>query len=257
MLESKRRAAIFLLLAFLLAVAASVLVFDKVKDLNSELGGMTTIYKASESIQARTPIRENQITTEEIPNRFFKDDWHITDKNEILDKVPIVPLSPDEIITTNILRDYSVAMDETKRLIVMYPTEKVQFDQVVEAMDRVDIIVSIKGDNGKPITETFMKDVLVSYAQMEKGDFLGVGLEVSMEDAPKLIHMQNYADKIRILKASGGDMNTATKSDATKEQATKVEENAKDSQETSAKTESSEAKKSEKATTTKTEKETN
>ena len=35
-----------------------------------------------------------------------------------------------------------------------------------------------------------------------------MALEVSMEDAPKLIHIQNYADKVRILKANVGKDDT-------------------------------------------------
>ena len=86
----------------------------------------------------------------------------------------------------------------------MYPSEKVQFDQVVAQMDRVDIIVSTE-ENGKQKTEVFMRDVLVAHAQgKDEKDFAGVALEVSMEDAPKLIHIQNYADKVRILKANVG-----------------------------------------------------
>ncbi|MBM4763241.1 SAF domain-containing protein [Bacillus sp. B15-48] len=211
MLESKRRAAIFLLLAFLLALAAGYLVFEKVKQLNSELGGMTKIYIANDSIQARTPIKENQITTEEIPNKFIKPNWHIVDKEDILNKVSIIPINDGEIIPETILKDFSIATDETKRLIAMYPSETVQFDQEVEPLDRVDIVVSTE-NSGQRKTEIFMRDVLVYFASKEDGNFLGAALEVGIDDAPRLIHMQHYADKIRILKASSGMSDTLTPS---------------------------------------------
>ena len=164
MLESKRRAAIFLLLAFMLALAAGYLVFNKVKDLNKELGGITKVYVAIEDIPARTPIKANQLTTNEIPNKYLKDGWNVVvDKDDIVGKVPVVTIEAKEIITTNIIRDSSIATDENTRLIAMYPTEKVQFDQELEALDRVDIVVSTE-NNGKPKTEYFMKDVLVYYA---------------------------------------------------------------------------------------------
>lgn len=206
MLESKRRAAIFLLLAFLLALTAGYLVFDKVKQLNAELGGMTEVYVATEDIPARSPIKESQLTTEEIPVKFLNENWHVAvDKDSILNKVPVVTIAKGEIITTNIIRESSIATDENKRLISMFPTETVQFDQEVEALDRVDIVVSTEND-GKPKTEFFMKDVLVYWAQKdgEANGIVGAALEVNVEDAPKLIHMQHYADKIRILKASAG-----------------------------------------------------
>src|SRR4051794_33280311 len=110
MLESKRRAAIFLILAFLLALAAGFLVLDKVKDLNADLGGMTKIYVAKGDIPVRTLIQESQITTVEIPNKFYSKKSHIKDKNDILNMVPVVPLSEGEIVTHNMLKPFSNLM---------------------------------------------------------------------------------------------------------------------------------------------------
>jgi Flp pilus assembly protein CpaB len=204
MLESKRRATIFLLLAFLLASVAGYLVYEKVKSLNSELGGMTKIYVANSDIPARTLIKESHLTTMEIPNKFFIKDSHIKDKKMFVNTVAVVPVTKGHIITENILKPYADTRDANNRLVAMYPSDKVQFDQVVAQMDRVDIIVSTE-DGGKQKTEVFMRDVLVAHAQgKDEKDFAGVALEVSMEDAPRLIHIQNYADKVRILKANVG-----------------------------------------------------
>ncbi|QVY62004.1 SAF domain-containing protein [Cytobacillus gottheilii] len=202
MLESKRRAAIFLLLAFLLAAGAGYLVLDKVRDLNAELGGMTKIYIANGNIPVRTLIEGSQIRTMDIPNKFLND-AHITDKDEIINNVSVVPLAEGEIITNNMLKPFTELRDENNRLVAMYPSEKVQFDQVVETLDRVDIVVSTD-NNGEQKTEVFMRDVPVAFAQGTEEDFAGVALEVSIEDAPRLIHMQNYADKVRVLKANVG-----------------------------------------------------
>lgn len=79
MLESKKRAGIFLILSFLLASVAGNLVLQKVRDLNAELGGMTKIYVAKGDIPARTLIKESQITTMEIPNKFVNK-AHVTKK---------------------------------------------------------------------------------------------------------------------------------------------------------------------------------
>ncbi|MBD8071129.1 Flp pilus assembly protein CpaB [Bacillus sp. PS06] len=205
MLESKRRAAIFLLIAFVLAAAAGYLVLQKVKDLNAELGGMTRIYIANADIPARTLIQESQITTMEIPNKFVNS-AHVLDKEELLNQVVVVPLADEEIITKNMIKPYSNLRNENNRLVAMYPSEKVQFDQVIEALDRVDIIVSIEDEESslRYKTEIFMRDVPVAFAQGTNENFSGVALEVSIEDAEKLIHMQNYADQIRVLKANVG-----------------------------------------------------
>ncbi len=206
MLESKKRAAIFLLLAFLLALFAGYLVLEKVKSLNAELGGMTKIYVAKGDVPVRTLIQENQITTMEIPNKFVNE-ANITKKDEILNMVPVVPLSKGEIITKNMLKPFSNLRKENNRLVSMSPSEKVQFDQVIEALDRVDIIVSTE-ENGLPKTELFMRDVPVAFAKGKEDDFAGVALEVSIEDATKLIHVENYADKVRVLKANVGKDDT-------------------------------------------------
>ncbi|WP_139187851.1 SAF domain-containing protein [Bacillus tuaregi] len=203
MLESKRRAAIFFILAFLLALAAGFLVFQKVKDLNAELGGMTKIYVAKGDIPVRALIQENQVMTIEIPNKFVNK-AHITNKNELINNVSVVPLAAGEIITKNMVKPFSNLRNENNRLVALYPSEKVQYDQVVTELDRVDIIVSTEV-NGQPQTEIFMRDVPVAFSDGDKPeDFTGAALEVSLEAAAQLIHVQNYADKVRILKANVG-----------------------------------------------------
>ena len=78
MLEAKRRATIFFILAFILAAATGYMVLQKVEDLNSELGAMTKVYIAKGDIRSRTVIQENQVTVMEIPNKFVIEDSRIT-----------------------------------------------------------------------------------------------------------------------------------------------------------------------------------
>ncbi|MBD7984765.1 flp pilus assembly protein CpaB [Sporosarcina sp. Sa2YVA2] len=202
MLEAKRRAAIFLVLAFILAAVTGYLVLEKVKELNAELGGMTSIYIAKGSIPSRSPIELSQVTKMDIPNKFLTDS-HIVSEKDFEHQVSIVPLNPGDIITKNMIKPISNLQDANNRLVTMYRTDKVQFDQVLTALDRVDIIVSTS-NNGKKKTEVFMTDVLVAFAQGTNDNFSGVAVEVTSEDAPNLIHMQHYADHIRILKANVG-----------------------------------------------------
>ena len=202
MIEAKRRSAIFLLLAFVLAAATGYLVLEKVKDLNAELGGMTAIYIADGNIPSRTLITSAQVTKMDIPNKFVTES-HILSETDLVDQVSIVPLNSGDIVTKNMIKPVSNLQNENNRLVTMYRTDKIQFDQVLAALDRVDIIVSTSSD-GKRETELFMKDVLVAFAQGSDENFAGVAIEITAEDAPKLIHMQNYADHIRILKANVG-----------------------------------------------------
>jgi len=230
MLESKRRATIFLLLAFILATIAGYLVYDKVRTLNAELGGMTKIYVAAGSIPPRTLITEGQIKTMEIPNRYVLDSY-ITDKKKLVNMVTVVPLEEDDIITDNMLKPATELREANHRLVAMYRSDKVQFDQVVTTNDRVDIIIS-KEENGEKKTELFMKDVTVAWAQGKGKDFVGVALEVPLDDAPKLIDMQNYAEYIRVLKANVGKEETKIESQplATEQQPTQEQEEQADQQ---------------------------
>ncbi|RCW65847.1 Flp pilus assembly protein CpaB [Saliterribacillus persicus] len=202
MIESKKRALIFFLLAFILALVVGFLVFEKVKELNAELGGMTEVYVASGEIPSRAIIQENQLTVMELPNKFVTAS-HITNKSDLENRVSVVPLSSGDIITKNMIKPVSNLQDVNNRLVSIYRTETIQFDQVVEALDRVDIIVSNEID-GEKETKLFMQDVPVVYAQGTSDNFSGIAVEVSVEEAKNLIHAQNYSEHIRILKANVG-----------------------------------------------------
>lgn len=203
MLESKRRAIIFISLSLLLALLAGVIFLQKVKALNNQLGDTTPVYVASAEIPSRALIKPDQVKAIEIPNKYVTDS-HITNKKNLINKVSVVPLTPDDIIMKNMLKDVSTLQNQNNRLISMIASEKVRFDQELNDLDRVDIIVSQKID-GQPKTELFMSDVPVAMvARGENKSFKGVALEVPIEDAPKLIHVQNYADSVRILKANVG-----------------------------------------------------
>lgn len=208
MLEAKRRAAVFFILAFILAAATGYMVLQKVKDLNSDLGAMTKIYVAKADIPSRTVIQKNQITVMDLPNKFVTES-HITSFSDLESQVSVVPLSKGDMITQNMIKPASNLQNENNRLVTLHRTDKVQFDQVIEALDRVDIIVSTEND-GKRNTSVFMKDVVVRFSQGSGEKFAGVAVEVTAEQAPKLIHMQNYADHIRILKANVGQNSVPT-----------------------------------------------
>ena len=203
MLEARRRAAIFLLLAFILAAVAGYLVLEKVKQLNAELGGMIEIYVANGNIPAREPINTTQLTKMEIPQKFLTSS-HITSDSDIIGQVSVVPLKEGDIITSNMLKNHSNLLNENNRLVALIRTDKVVFDQEVSALDRIDIIVS-QEVAGEKKTELLMKDVAVAYAQGTGENFAGVAVEVSVNDATKLIHIQHYADHIRVLKANAGN----------------------------------------------------
>ncbi|QED46411.1 Flp pilus assembly protein CpaB [Cytobacillus dafuensis] len=219
MLESKRRAIIFLSISLLLAFIAGLFFLQKIKELNSELGGMTKIYVTATDIPSRTLLQPDHVKQIEIPNRYVNNS-HVVNVEDLIDKVLVVPLVEDDLITKSMLKPVSNATDENNRLVTMLQSERIRFDEELEGLDRVDIVVSHKFD-GKPVTEVFMKDVLVAGVSKSGKQFSGVALEVPADDAPRIIHIQNYADSIRVLKANVGkapQLNTDIENKETEEQ---------------------------------------
>lgn len=202
MLESKRRAIIFLLLSLSLAIIAGFLVLQKVKALNNDLGTVVNVYAAKTDIASRQEITPDLITTKEIPRKYLEN-YHITNVSDLEYKVAVVPLSAGDVISKNVLKQSSVVMEEHNRLISIMSDERVYFDESLEALDRVDIIVS-ESFGDQPKTSIFMKDVKVARIAKKSDKFAGVQLEVPLEKAPELIHMQNYADSVRIVKSNVG-----------------------------------------------------
>lgn len=206
MLESKRKAIIFITISFLLAIVAGVFTLKQVSALNEELGGMTEIYVAATDIPSRTQIKPEHLTTMKIPKRFLVENSHIETSNseELINKVLVVPVSEGSIITKEIVKPFSEAINKNNRLVAIPKSDRIFFDREdLHALDRIDIVVSHNFD-GQPKTEIFMKDVLVFSTLKKENEFRGVMVEIPVEDAPKIIHMENYSDSMRILKASVG-----------------------------------------------------
>ncbi len=205
MLESKRRAIIFISISLLLAAVAGFMFLMKVNELNESLGGTKKVYVASKKIDSRTIISPDDIKIIDLPNKFVVDDYiEVSEAEKITNKVSIVPITAETIITESILKDFSNVGDPNNRKVALMWSEKVSFDDDINDQDRVDIVVSHQFD-GAPKTEIFMSDVLVFKELVnDKKESIGLHLEVSKKDASKLIHMQNYADSIRILKANVG-----------------------------------------------------
>ncbi|SDJ02232.1 SAF domain-containing protein [Natribacillus halophilus] len=206
MLESRRRAIIFLGLALIVALIAGLLFFQQVQSIQTELGGSTEVYVADSNVPSREMISEDNISTMEIPNRFVTSS-HITDPSELEEMVSVVPLSEGDLLVENILRPYSDVTDENHRLVALHQGDGVQFDQELEALDRVDLVVSHSFEDDDE-TEVLMSDVPVAMVMQggEENDAMtGAALEIPADDAPEIIHMQNYADSIRVLKANLGE----------------------------------------------------
>ncbi|USG65687.1 flagella basal body P-ring formation protein FlgA [Brevibacillus ruminantium] len=205
MLESKRRAILFLSLSFLLAVTAGFLIVNKINEMNEQLGQMVDIYVANTDIASRAPISPEQVRAKQIPKKFV-DNSYITDKAALQGQVTVVPLSEGDIITKNMIKPTAQLREENNRLVTVYASDRVIFDQQLEALDRVDIIVSYEV-NDLPVTEVFMVDVPVAMVSKSENEFKGAALELPFDKVPAFIHQQHYVSVMRILKANVGKGN--------------------------------------------------
>ncbi|KAB8139002.1 flp pilus assembly protein CpaB [Gracilibacillus oryzae] len=225
MFESKRRALIFITLSFILAILAGVLFYNNVNELNADLGEMSEVFVVEQNINSRERISADQITTIEIPNRYVTD-AHVLSMEQIEGQVSIIPLQEGDFVTQNILRPFTELTDEGNRLVeLLEDNSKVFFDDELQHLDRVDIVVSQSFEE-EPVTEVFMSDVLVQKV-ISSDTGQGVALEVSKQQAPELIHMQHYADNIHILKSTNGNSEvpqSETKEEVTEEAVTEETE---------------------------------
>lgn len=204
MLESKRKAIIFFIIAVVLALLTGFLVMQKVQALNSNLGTMVQVYEAKNDIASRQVITPNDVTTTEIPKKYVTDE-HITNAEDLVNKVSVVPLSSGDVITKNTLKEASAVTEEDSRLVTIMRSDNVTFDEQLVALDRVDIVVSEDVD-GKKETNVFMKDVKVARVAEQDGEFSGIQVEIPFDQVPELIHKQNYAESFRVIKSNVGQM---------------------------------------------------
>lgn len=202
MLESKRKALIFLLLAIILAATSGYLILQKVQSLNEDLGTFVTVYVADREIASRKEITADDVRTERIPQRYVRDEY-ITTESELYNQVSLIPLTNGNIITDKMLTDKSVIHDSNSRVITLIPSNKIYFDEAVGANDRVDILVSHSFD-GEPITEIFMEDVNVVSSRIDENRLTAAGVEIPFDRVAELVHLQNYADSLRVVRANVG-----------------------------------------------------
>ncbi|GAX89476.1 Flp pilus assembly protein CpaB [Effusibacillus lacus] len=198
MQEEKRKSLLFLALSFVFAVLAGFLFLEKVKAVEDQLGDSIPVLIARQPIAARTPITPDMLEEKLIPRKFVFDSL-ITGHEEAAGHVSLVPLQKGDVVTKSMLKQISKVNSENVRIVNLTQSERVLFDEELDAADRVDIIVSYT-EAEKPVTKLLMQDIPVGRVSDAKERPKAIGVELSVEDAQKLIFMQNFARQIRVLK---------------------------------------------------------
>ncbi|TMN23275.1 hypothetical protein FH966_10420 [Lentibacillus cibarius] len=206
MVDAKRKAFIFLLLAFILAVIAGGLIINQLQAI-AESSGETetiTVATAAKNINSYEKLQSGDIAWTEIPVTEQSGNF-IENKSQIDDAMIVVDMEKGNFITSNILRTtHSIPSDH--RIVNLNVTDNVIMDQDVAPGEKVDIIVVYKKD-GNMLSERLFSGV--SVVQMEKVDNQeakpAVKVSLTVEKARQLIYYQNVAEQIRVLRINGVD----------------------------------------------------
>jgi pilus assembly protein CpaB len=212
MQDAKRRAIIFAILSVVLAGIAGYLFLDELSLVHAELGQYETVYVAARDIPTREPLSPSDFEPKKVPVKFIQRSM-VTDLKGIENTVSVVPLEKGDPLTANVLKRANEFVSGDNRMVVLSQTDRVSFDGAMQANDRVDIVVSA-GSNENPKTIVFLKDVRVVW---NSKDYKSIGVELTLEEAKELIHQQNFAVSIRVLKAPQKQSATQTQSSQTNE----------------------------------------
>ncbi|MGY4689002.1 Flp pilus assembly protein CpaB [Salibacterium sp. K-3] len=200
MLDAKRKAMIFLAAGFILAVLATALILNEIRNVQASLGETIEVAVADEDIPTYTEINEDMISWEEVPASTDIESY-VREASELESSISIVPVKQGDLMTKNILRS-AVDVPDDQRVVWLNATENVVLDQAVAEGDQVDIIVSYSSSNSDQRTRRLFTSVdVVQRTEPDEEEDIPASIKVSLpiEEAEDLIHYQNTAEQIRVL----------------------------------------------------------
>ncbi|QWC23098.1 hypothetical protein KJK41_01555 [Bacillus haikouensis] len=231
MIDSKRKAIIFLSLSFILAVVAAGVILVQISQAQERLGETVKVAAAAENIKSYHEIDlKEDITWIELPKSSAYESF-ITDKKELKNVISLVDISEGDILTGTLVRE-KVNIPADERVVWLNATEIVLIDQDVVEGDQVDIIVSREIDK-KLETKRLLSNIPVVQIETpdekpEDGPAQRIKISLSVEEAEQLIHYQNFAKQIRVLRVNQvADETVEAKPEEKKEAEVKKEEKPK------------------------------
>jgi Flp pilus assembly protein CpaB len=200
MIDAKRKALIFLSLAFILAIVTAGLILNEIKQAQTAMGETVKVASAKKDIGSNKPIKEDQITWIEMPKSSVVSSF-VQKETDLDKKIVLVDIKKGDVISKNMLRN-NVDIPADHRVVMLNPTENVLIDEDVTPGDLVDIIVSTEEKDGLK-TQRLLKNVSVvestTFQTKDNGDAQRIKVSLNVKDAEQLIHYQNKAKQIRVL----------------------------------------------------------
>lgn len=199
MLKARRSARILLSLAAMAAVLAVVLFLNHVNAVERQFGEFEEVLVASQDIAARVPITSQAIATVRIPKRYLRPGL-LTNKEEVINHISLVPLAKGEFIQRSILR--AEPFPEGTRALTMTASQVVIIDDDLHPGDRVDVMAAFK-EAGTDVSRIVLKDLEILTLSTD-GRQRQLSVLVRADEAERLIWVENFGKQVRFLRSRFG-----------------------------------------------------
>lgn len=198
MREAKRHIVGFLVAAFFLSVLTAYLVYSRVQEVEAQLGDRVDVLVAARDVPAQVPLSEAHLATVSLPEAFLQPGM-VTDPEEVLGKVSLVALPRGALILSHAVTE-RVVIPAGKRLIRMYRSQVVVFDQNLMVGDAVDLVVTVPDG----LTNNLRTYLRLRNAPVVEVDPEGmwVGIEVPEQDAASVVGPQVTATQMYLLRVT-------------------------------------------------------
>ncbi|MEQ2527467.1 hypothetical protein EKG37_01895 [Robertmurraya yapensis] len=206
MIDAKRKAIIFLTIAFLLAVVAAGLILVQINEAQTKLGKTVQVAAASKNIGSYHEIGESDVTWVELPATSAYESF-ITSEQELEEAISVVNLKEGELLTNSQVRK-KLDIPANERVVWLNATEIVLIDQQVAEGDRVDIVIVTKNAEEQLETKRILENIPVVQIEEQTEGAPRVKVALSIEDAEAVIHYQNAAVQIRVLRVNQASAGT-------------------------------------------------
>lgn len=199
MIDSKRKAIVFLTISFILAIVTAGVVLVQISQAQDRLGEMVEVASIGTNVESYTEINPKDIEWVKFPRTNAYSSF-ITDAKDLEDVISIVNLEPGDILTKSLVRK-KLDIPANERVVWLNATDIVLIDQQVAEGDLVDVIVSREIEK-KVETKRLLSNVKV--VQIEKGieNTESIKISLPISEAEQLIHYQNFAKQIRVLRVN-------------------------------------------------------
>lgn len=198
MREAKRHIAGFLGAALILSIITAYLVYERVQAVEAQLGERVDILVAAKDIPAQVPLSESDLARVSLPSAFLQPGM-VTDPAEVVEKVSLVPLTRGALVLSQAVTE-RVVIPDGKRVIRLYRSQVVQFDQDLMVGDAVDLIVTVAEADKKELTT---KLLLAQMPLVEVDPARAwVGVEVPETEAARVVGMQVAATQMYLLRVT-------------------------------------------------------